>query len=456
MCACDKKHPKCSQCLKSRLACDLEVFKIWTPGESEDQGPSTRTQAASSERIESLSLNSGSTARPSSRALPVTGNDETPPTGDLVSSLWLPNAHTGDSGILGHSVPGIQDVNDGDHHFETLFTDENDVPSALLSGGLAPNNELISVFDDIQFDTQLLDFPTFDQTLNSVPTDLEMSSNLISYNTVVGYHQESFQVSLSMTHCPMPWPPDMLSSPERRFLWQYFLHITKDGFLCLDEQNLFRFQGSQDPFIAIIPQMAISNESLRSSIFCFAAFQYNTGRNGDEFYRLVKHCAKIASVALKSEPPSLGPQSWSLFSIVACGIFLHHFGQDDSQEYLHYAGKIAVGFSTRSQASSDLLAPFIQLILSMLRWSIISTVCSFQSSRKPVSDTIYRGLEMRREEVEHNYLPSFRDWTNHPIYAFSPRLINPLLRLARLLDIQKSRLTVNHYISDAFHSPSGT
>ncbi|KAF3808859.1 hypothetical protein GCG54_00011050 [Colletotrichum gloeosporioides] len=266
---------------------------------------------------------------------------------------------------------------------------------------------------------------------------------------MAGIHQESFQMSLSMTHCPMPWPPDMLSSPERRFLWQYFLHITKDGFLCLDEQNLSRFQGSQDPFIATIPQMAISNESLRSAVFCFAAFQYNTNRSGNEFQQLVRDCSKRASVALKSKTPSLGAQSWSLFSIVACGIFLHHFSQDDSEEYLHYAGTLAIGFSTRPQSSSDLLAPFIQLILSMLRWSIISTVCSFQSSREPVSDKIYRGLEMRREEIEHNYLPSFRDWTNHPIYAFSPRLVNPLLRLARLLDIQKSHLTVNQYISDA-------
>lgn len=423
------------------------MFKIWTPGEPEDQEPSTRTHATSDGRFESLSPNSGFTARPLSRALPVAGYDEAS-TGDLAGDLWLPTPHTGGSGILGRSFPGIQDVDTDDHHSEAFFTDDNAVPSAESNRELTSNNELVSVFDDIRLEPQLLESPTFTQALDSVLNNLETNSGLGSYKAIAGTHQESFQMSLSMTHCPMPWPPDMLSSPERRFLWQYFLHITKDGFLCLDEQNLSRFQGSQDPFIAIIPQMAISNESLRSAIFCFAAFQYNTNRSGDEFHQLVRDCSRRASVALKSELPSLGAQSWSLFSIVACGIFLHHFGQDDS-EYLHYASTLAVGYFRRPQSSSHLLAPFIQLILSMLRWSIISTVCSFQISRKPVSDKIYRGLEMRREEVEHNYLPSFRDWTNHPIYAFSPRLVNPLLRLARLLDIQKSRSTVNNCISDA-------
>ncbi|OBR02226.1 C6 zinc finger protein [Colletotrichum higginsianum IMI 349063] len=325
---------------------------------------------------------------------------------------------------------------------------EDALPSMELYGESASNDALLPVFDDAQFDvTQLLDSPSLNDALNSVLNSVEVDSGLISCSPVNGNHQESFHISTSMTHCPMPWPPDMLASPERRFLWQYFLQITKDGFLCLDDKDLFKFPGSQDPFIATIPQMAISDESLRSSIFSFAAFQYNASGNGGGFQQLAMDCSRRAAVALKAQPHSDSPwnQIWTLISLIACGIFLHHSGQGDSQDYLQSSGTLAVGFYTRPQSSPDLLSPSVQLILSMLRWTVISTVCSFQSSRTLVSDKVYRCLEMRAEEIEHNYSLSFRDWLNNPIYAFSPRLVNPLLRLARLLDIQKSQQTVSQY-----------
>ncbi|KXH52131.1 hypothetical protein CNYM01_00462 [Colletotrichum nymphaeae SA-01] len=457
---CDKKRPKCSQCLKTHLACDLEVFKIWTPEEPENQGPSMQTHASSSLIRERQRSDSRSTARRSAEAPPETRNDD-PLTGDLADNLWLATPRTGDGGCTGSSITGSQDVNNGAHHLETLSTDENAIGIRELYGESASNDALLSVFDDAEFDTQLLNSPNLDDTINSVLNDLAINpvldelginSSLVSCSPLTGHRPGSLHASTSMPHCPMPWPPDMLASPEKRFLWQYFLHLTKDGFLCLDETELFRFHGSQDPFIATIPQMAICDESLRSSIFCFAAFQYNASQNGGDFQQLVRDCSRKASVALRAQSYSDQPwsQSWTLqvFSKIACGIFLHHFGQGDTEtsEYLHSAGALAAGFYKRPQSSSDLLSPLVQLVLSMLRWTIISTVCSFQSSRTLVSDKIYCYLEMRAEEVDQNYSPSFRDWLNHPIYAFSPRLVNPLLRLAKLLDIQKSQQTVNQYI----------
>ncbi|EXF75579.1 hypothetical protein CFIO01_06315 [Colletotrichum fioriniae PJ7] len=441
------------------MACDLEVFKIWTPEEPKNQGPSMQTHASSSHTTEMQVSDSESTTRRAAEALSETGNDD-PLTGNPAVDLWLATPHTADNEVPGPNLPGSQDISNSNHHFETIFADEDAITGTELYGESASNDLLLTVFDDPEFDTQLLDSPNLNDAMNSVLDnlaidsvldDFAMDSSLVSCGPMTGNRRGSLHASTLMTHCPMPWPPDMLASPEKRFLWQYFLQITKDGFLCLDEKELSRFHGSQDPFIATIPHMAICDESLRSSIFCFAAFQYNASQNGGDFQHLVRDCSRKASVALKAQPYSDQPwsQSWTLcvFSKIACGIFLHHFGQVDTEtsEYLRSAGALAAGFYKRPQSSSNLLTPIVQLVLSMLRWTVISTVCSFQSSQTLVSEKIYRYLEMRAEEVDHNYSPSFRDWLNHPIYAFSPRLVNPLLRLAKLLDIQKSQWTVDQY-----------
>ncbi|KAK1511206.1 uncharacterized protein CCOS01_14968 [Colletotrichum costaricense] len=443
----------------AHLVCDLEVFKIWTPEEPENQEPGMQKHASSSRTVERQRLVSDSTALCTAEVPSETHNDD-PLTGDPTGDLWLVTGHTGDRGFPGSNLPGRQDVNNGDHHFETLFIDENAIENAELYGESASNDALLPAFDDIEVDTQLLDSLDLnnamdsaldDLAINCVLDDFAMNTSLVSWSPMTGNRRGSLHDSTSMTHCPMPWPPDMLASPEKRFLWQYFLHITKDGLLCLDEKELSRFHGSQDPFIATIPQMAICDESLRSSIFCFAAFQYNASQHGGDFQQLVRDCSRKASLALKAQPYSdqSWSQSWTLhvFSKIACGIFLHHFGQGDTEtsEYLDSAGALVAGFYKRPQSFSNLLSPIVQLVLSMLRWTVISTVCSFQSSQTLTNNKIYQYLEMREEEVAHNYSPSFRDWLNHPIYAFSPRLVNPLLRLAKLLDIQKSQWAVNQY-----------
>ncbi|KAK0642552.1 hypothetical protein DIS24_g8943 [Lasiodiplodia hormozganensis] len=48
-------------------------------------------------------------------------------------------------------------------------------------------------------------------------------------------------------------------------------------------------------------------------------------------------------------------------------------------------------------------------------------------------------LEMQEEETQNNFAPEFYGWVTHPIFAFSPRLINPLLKIGRALRLQTLR-----------------
>jgi hypothetical protein len=90
---------------------------------------------------------------------------------------------------------------------------------------------------------------------------------------------------LDRLYCPMPWPDDMLRSPERRFLWQYFLSIAEADFLCLDWEDVGHFYGFQHPYITTMPHMALSNEALRGAVFCFAASQYQLRHGRAAFER---------------------------------------------------------------------------------------------------------------------------------------------------------------------------
>lgn len=41
-----------------------------------------------------------------------------------------------------------------------------------------------------------------------------------------------------LLYCPIPWPDDMLASPPRQFLWQYFLYSMEAYALCLDPEDV--------------------------------------------------------------------------------------------------------------------------------------------------------------------------------------------------------------------------
>ncbi|WYZ41229.1 hypothetical protein EsH8_V_000124 [Colletotrichum jinshuiense] len=448
---CDKRRPKCSQCLKNNSACELQVFKIWNPEESGEAGSSTQRPNSNNPLIDDPDRHLGPLEQDSAQPLSLVSAGATLDDGFWLAPPLMDNFGTPAFDIDTRLSDHNQQIVDCANLFRTCSQEDAAVLSAEPNRVLDLDNEPDPILNDTQYDIpQSVDSLAINQVNHPALDNIQPGTSLISYDSTLRDRQEYLEIPSVSTHCPVPWPPDMLSSPDRRFLWQYFLHITKAGFLCLDAKELPRFQGSQDPFISTIPQMAISNEYLRNAVFCFAAFQYNTSRQAQDFQTLFKECSRKASSAFQIHPNSLDRQGWPLFSIIACGIFLHHFGHDVKQDYLHLASGLATSFSLRLRSSSDLLAPFIQLILSMLRWSIVSTVCSFRSPRALMSDDIYRGLEMRAEEVEHNYQPSFRDWTNHPIFAFSPRLVNPLLRIARLLDIQKSWPAGQDFMSNTF------
>lgn len=242
-----------------------------------------------------------------------------------------------------------------------------------------------------------------------------------------------------MMYCSMPWPNDIMASASRRLLWQHFLHVSRTGFLCLDNKHVEHMQDFQDPFVASLVQMALFDDDVRTVVIYFSAYQYQAATNQPKFMTLMNQTARDASRAITVHGSSSDLDHQKLLAKFSIALFLHLYGPDPREIYLQVASTFAVTFLRGFEQGKRALAMPARLILALLRWARISILCSLRQPETYLGQSIYGTLEMDEEEINQNFGSNFQDWPSHPIYAFSPRLINPLLRLGQLLELRQTR-----------------
>ncbi|KAM0281601.1 hypothetical protein ACHAQH_003470 [Verticillium albo-atrum] len=236
----------------------------------------------------------------------------------------------------------------------------------------------------------------------------------------------------------MPWPADMLASSERRFLWQYFLNIAEADFLCLDWEDVGHLYGFQHPYITTLPRMALSNDALRGAVFCFAASQYQLRHGRPDFETTKGFTSSEAALALNTQI-SQGTDDSNLLSMISAATLLHWYGTEP-HEYLRLASQLVSQYLTRTTSSLNTTTSLPEISLTEFRWSVVSTLCSLQQPSSPLGGQVCRMIEMSEKEIKQNYSRAFERWVSHPIYSFSPRLVNPLLRIGLLLETQLLQL----------------
>lgn len=241
-------------------------------------------------------------------------------------------------------------------------------------------------------------------------------------------------------YCPMPWPEDMLASSERRFLWQYFLTLVETDFLCLDWPDVGHLHDFQHPYATTVPQMALSSAPLRGAIFCYSASQYQIRHNTQDFARVKYLTSAEAASAMGTHGTSRTDDAGSLLSMILAATLLYLFGPEE-HDYVRMASRLVASFRETWTSRPHVPTSFPEVSLTEFRWSVISTLCSLQQPGRPLGEEVCRLIEMGDDEVNKNYSRAFQSWVSHPIYAFSPRLVNPLLRIGRLLERQLSQLT---------------
>lgn len=282
-------------------------------------------------------------------------------------------------------------------------------------------------------------------------SDDDESPSIIELTTISGVDAEVDQVllsspssvvdTMSLTYCPMPWPSDMLQSPQRRFLWHYFIQTASTRLLCLEQDDMRRVPDFCDPFTTVLPTMALAHEPLRATVYCLAAAHHHPSIGRDMYRNLTKSASLMVTKAFEQLIPAVHHQdNFTVAVTIVAGIFLKLAGEESGRGHLRSAAKLAALFLQKSQSWTRLSAPYIQMTLALLRWCIISTACSLKPDQDLASENLYSAVKICPDELRYNYAFPFQSWTAHPLYAFSQNLINPLLQMAGILNARKHEI----------------
>lgn len=249
-----------------------------------------------------------------------------------------------------------------------------------------------------------------------------------------------------LLYCPMPWPDDMLASPRRQFLWQYFLHTIKSSALCLDLQDVNRLApGFQDPFVVTLPQMAFASSGLRGAVLYFSMFQYKALDSQRHLESAMNVAWREASQSLQAHIAELHQDDGgSIMAAISACCILSWCAPARRQDYLHLAVRMVVTFLEKSRRWDNIPDTFREVVLTSFRWTTISSLCSLRPPSKILNNKICKLIGLDSHETSRNFSTEFSTWISHPIFAFSLRLVNPLLRMGQLAQLQLSRHSEEH------------
>lgn len=376
---CDQREPSCSHCSKHNFICEKQTFKPWTPVKlvrAEARNANKRGNASPARTLDTVSFSS-------------------------------------------------QDERVSNHvrHFSRCRSRSRE-PAVDDVESLNPGESYVS--------GQSFTSTTRGNLSHSAAVDSAVNLELSKLSTVR-------QHLLHGTPCPSPlllphWP-DMADSAGRRFLWDYFTHSIHDRFLCFDNHHASSHGRQQNPFATVLPQMAAHNVALRSTILYFSANAYEKshGRN-----RL-----RLASETLLGEAVepllSLGTQInhvGNIIIVIVAGVLLYLAQPNDGGNFLNLAQSAAAYLKDTSANPLNSHHPFYQLAMAMLRWAQISSSCFLPYYRTSINQHHIENAELQEHGLDLNCFYGFKDWISDPILAFSASLVNPLLRLGRLLQLQ--------------------
>ncbi|RSM02435.1 hypothetical protein CDV31_010937 [Fusarium ambrosium] len=417
---CDHKHPRCSQCLKSGQICEPKTFRSLTPS------------AFGTERWTKQLSRSSPPSEPPNR------NDET----ELshVQQTLLP---TFDTPL--HTLDGHQEAfTEAGHGLCETPVHPSAYPDLTLGNPPYATNHDSNApgprsVPEAWYDSPVSITTFLTQSCNSAKNTANEENNFPGEIVVDMPKFSPLEVSPNQLYCPMPWPDDMLESPERRFLWQYFLCAAETDFLCLDWEDVGHLYAYQHPYITNLPYMALSNTALRGAILCFSAAQYQLRFGRQDFIVTKGVTCSEAVRSIEIQLANTTHDESNLLSIVYAATLLYAFGPE-RHDYLRIASQLVIEFLGRWNPEASTSKSYPEITLTEYRWTVICTLCSLQKPNPALGDRICHMIEMGEDEIEQKYSDAFQSWVSHPIYTFSPRLINPLLRIGRLLQIQLSQL----------------
>lgn len=237
-------------------------------------------------------------------------------------------------------------------------------------------------------------------------------------------------------------PVDLWSSSNYALLWDYFVVQGSKMFLCFDPEALGSQSSIKDPCSSALVSMAVSSPPLRLAVLALSAFLYGMECKKPESTAEASRLGKQASRALcaaRSDPiRRCGP-----LETAATGLLVFLLNDVQSMEMLSL-GREAVAslLQSRSFGVAHEDEYQVDVILHLYRWAEICILLSLHNSR-PLGRTPSSLIEFQDRELNSSFIRQFKSCVIHPLYTFSYRWINPLLRLGRLTRMRRDAASSN-------------
>ncbi|KAH6697632.1 fungal-specific transcription factor domain-containing protein [Plectosphaerella plurivora] len=248
-----------------------------------------------------------------------------------------------------------------------------------------------------------------------------------------------------MSRCPCPWNLVAIScihfkSKEQKFLWDYFTHVASRIFDCYDS-----IPTDYDPrHSALLPAMGSFDATLLSSILAFSAYCLQmTGYAGEYGAR----ASSLFSEAFNSLTVSL-TEDWiateAMLPPLAAALLLYHCGGPNFSSLLSLARGAAIRISQVDNSFREDLR--CQSLFALLAWTDVCTINAIAAptvAATPAEDSDTETAAsilpiVQAITSQENLCPDFGSWVTHPIYAFSQKLIKPMMQIGRLAKLRTS------------------
>ncbi|KAF2009427.1 hypothetical protein BU24DRAFT_414758 [Aaosphaeria arxii CBS 175.79] len=426
---CDHKYPRCTQCEKHDDVCEMRNFKTW--------GQPLDSQAFVVPTAQQAKVTKSVTTKDSRNVFPTHSSSRSP------SFSQIPDAYLSNMQVAGAMIhPNVVDRTAnvlGSFAQPLPFGPQEALERSSSSSDSSfiyydPSYSTSTGPDSLQMNmTGLLTSASMYQDTPYVPGLMPDTVDEIIEDFVDASKPQPYLYN------PSPFPDDMLVSPEKRFLWDYFFHGVKANILSLDTCDIAHLHDFQDPYNTILPCIALDNPVLRGALLCGSALQFKHIHGQDSWTPVAESIGSNTLQQLRmyrSAPPM---DSSNILALMLAASFLHFFRRDRRDGCLELAAGYAMDLRSRSKSQTQPALPSKNLDMSLtaFRWSIISTLCSLRMPDAPlVPSSGSRIIELDDEEVTENFSSTFQHWVTHPLYVFSPRLVNPLLRIGKLLERQ--------------------
>uniref|UniRef100_A0A098DL90 Zn(2)-C6 fungal-type domain-containing protein n=1 Tax=Gibberella zeae (strain ATCC MYA-4620 / CBS 123657 / FGSC 9075 / NRRL 31084 / PH-1) TaxID=229533 RepID=A0A098DL90_GIBZE len=359
---CDQKQPQCTQCKKKHQECSLQVFRVNTVQDSSllfkrPRRQRNRATDSSSEKSPDAALNYLEEIYESSK-LPPDPDCSLQEDGPSIASI-----HTR-SPLLSESEASESSLTKSSHN---SHRDRHGSPGSCIE----------------------------------VPDFIKQSVSIL-------YPQYSIQAPLTSG-----LSRDIVESPARRLLWDYFVNRASRVFLCWDPNDAKLDKAYRDPYTDNLPVLAVHSRPMMLACLALSAFHSAGGGRSREDLSLITSLMLEAANELAASRWQ-GPQTFErLLGTVGAASLLYLLKPSMYADMLALSRSAALCLA--SAPSCKATPPLYQVVMQIFRWSDICSQCSLKRYVSIPNEPTQLLLELRDNERASNLSPSYADWVVHPL-----------------------------------------